>query len=253
MRVNAETLQMRITRLKRLVAECPSPGNVQEEIKEILEVAPHMLKMAEDGLQLNDPLVFNQIHEALREMEIDIEWAVGTVKGEKTVRSIEEGTDTNPDLPATERLNNRLIKFMLAIIDKNAYLKMFKEFGGDVVGNNTYMDPGEETEAFSHWILHDKKIPGESKPVIELFAQKEMDNLPPDEQSLLKAYLKNWPSIFQVININKKKNIYTVKDLLSKRKLKFRDKATSKTLVTGSIFIGRAIPFNIGNVYPNVA
>ncbi len=251
MRVNAETLQIRISKLRQLVAECPAPGNVQEEIKEILEVAPDMLKIAEDGLQLNDPLVFNQVHEGLRKMEIDIEWAVGTVKGVKTVRSIEEGTDTNPDLPAKERLNNRLLKFMLTQIDKDTYLELFEEFGGKIDGDTAYMDPGEETEAFSQWIIHDKKIPGMADVIIKVFAQKEMNNLPSDEQSLLKAYLKDWPSIFQVIKISKKKNIYWVKDLLSDQEFKLRDKASSKTLIKGSIFIGRTIPFNVGDLcYP---
>lgn len=247
MRLNAETLQIRISKLRQLVAECPAPGNVQEEIKEILEVAPHRLKIAEDTLHLNVPLLFNQIHEALKKIEIDIEWAVGTVKGEKTVKSIKQGTDTNPDLPATERLNNRLLKFMLTQIDKDTYLGLFEEFGGKIDGDTAYMDPGEETEAFSQWIIHDKKIPGKADVIIKMFAQKEMNNLSLDEQSLLKAYLKDWPSIFQVTQI--KKNIYRVKDLLSDQEFKLRDKATSKTLIKGSIFIGRVIPFNIGDLY----
>jgi len=250
MRINAETLQIRISKLKQLVAECPAPRNVQEEIKEILEVAPHMLKMAEDSLQLNNPIVCKQIHEALRKMEIDIEWAVGTVKGVKIARSIEEGTDSNLDLPAKERLDNRLLKFMLSQIDKDIYLELFEEFGGKIDGDTAYMDPGEETEAFSQWIIHDKKISGKADVIIKMFAQKEMNNLPSDEQSLLKAYLNDWPSIFQVIKINKNKNIYWVKDLLSDQGFKLRDKITSKTLIKGSIFIGRAIPFNIGdNLY----
>ncbi|MCP3944747.1 MAG: hypothetical protein GY710_25165 [Desulfobacteraceae bacterium] len=246
MRLNAETFQIRISKLRQLIAECPTPGNVQEEIKEILEVTPNMLNAAEDALQLNDLLVFNAIHEALKKIEIDIEWAVGTVKGEKTVRSIEEGTDTNPDLPATKRLNNRLLKFMMTQIDKDTYLGLFKEFGGKIDGDTAYMDPGEETEAFSQWIIHDKKIPGKADVIIKMFAQKEMNNLSLDEQSLLKAYLKDWPSIFQVTQITPQKNIYRVKDLLTGQEIKLRDKATSKTLIKGSIFIGRAIPFNIG-------
>ncbi|MCP4049143.1 MAG: hypothetical protein GY730_00320, partial [bacterium] len=59
MRLNAETFQIRISKLRQLIAECPTPGNVQEEIKEILEVTPNMLNAAEDALQLNDLLVFN--------------------------------------------------------------------------------------------------------------------------------------------------------------------------------------------------
>lgn len=250
MRVNIETLQIKISKLRQLVAECPAPGDVREEIKEILEVAPDMLQIAEDAIQSNDPLVLGHIRESLKKIEIDIEWAVGTVKGERTVQSIKEGTSTSPELPAIERLNNRLMTFMMGIIEQKEYLAMFEEFGGEVEGQTAYMDPGEETEAFSQWLIYDKKMLETTDVIIKRFAQKEMNSLPSDELSLLNAYLKNWPSIFQVVNINKKKNIYTVKDLLSDRQLKFRDKATSKTLVDGSIFIGRAIPFNVGdNLY----
>lgn len=247
MRVNIETLQIKISKLRQLVVGCPAHGNVNEEIKEILEVAPDMLQMAEDAIQSNDPLVLGHIRESLKKIEIDIEWAVGTVKGEKIVQSIKDGTSTSPELLAIDRLNNRLVGFMMAILDQEEYLKMFEEFGGEVEGQTAYMDPGEETEAFSQWLIYDKKMIRTTDVIIKRFAQKEMSSLPSDELSLLNAYLKNWPGIFQVVNINKKKNIYTVKDLLSDRQLKFRDKATSKTLVDGSIFIGRAIPFNVGD------
>lgn len=241
-----EKLQIKISQLRQLVATCPVPGNVRNEIKEILEVAPDMLQIAEDAIQSDDPLVLKHIQESLRKIEIDIEWAVGTVKGKSIARSIKDGTSTSPELPAMDRLTNRLMSFILEMVEQNEYLEMIKEFGGEVDGQTVYMDPGEETEAFSQWLIYDKKMLG-GEVVIERFAQKEMENLPSDEISLLKAVLKNWPSLFQVVNINKKKNIYTVKDLLSDRQLKFRDKSTSKTLVDGSVFIGRAIPFNVGN------
>ena len=64
MRVNNETLQIKISKLRQLVAECPTPGNVREEIKEILKVAPDMLQMAENALQSNNPLVLDHIGEA---------------------------------------------------------------------------------------------------------------------------------------------------------------------------------------------
>lgn len=246
MQVNFEALQIKISKLRQLLAECPAPGNVNEKIKEILEVAPGRLQMAEDAIQSNDPLVLKQIRESLQKIEIDIEWAVGTIKGKKLAQSIKDGTSTNPELPATERLNNRLIGFMMSVLDKEEYLQMFEEFGGEVKDQTAYMDPGEESEAFSQWLIYDKQIPGTTDVIIKQFAQKETNSLPPDELSLLNAYLKNWPSIFQVVKINRKKNIYTVKDLLSDRQLKFRDKATSRTLFDGSIFIGRAIPSNVG-------
>ena len=154
MHVNIETLQIKISKLRQLVAECPAPGDVREEIKEILEVAPDMLQIAEDAIQSNDPLVLGHIRESLKKIEIDIEWAVGTVKGERTVQSIKEGTSTSPELPATERLNNRLMTFMMGIIEQKEYLAMFEEFGGEVEGQTAYMDPGEETEA---WIIVPKR------------------------------------------------------------------------------------------------
>ncbi len=192
MHVNMETLQTKISKLRQLVAECPAPGNVREEIKEILEVAPDMLQIAEDAIQSNDPLVLGHIRESLKKIEIDIEWAVDTVKGEKTAQSSKEGTSTSPELPAIERLNNRLMSFMMVILEQKEYLKMFEEFGGEVNGKTAHMDAGEETEAFSQWLIYDKKMLGITDVIIKRFAQKEMNSLPSDELSLLNAYLKNW-------------------------------------------------------------
>ena len=66
MRVDVATLQMRISRLRQLIAECPAPENVQEEIKQILKKAPHVLQKAEEAVQLNDPLVLNRVYEVLK-------------------------------------------------------------------------------------------------------------------------------------------------------------------------------------------
>jgi len=250
MEVNIDRLQLRILKLRQMLDTSPEYKGDQEEIKQIFNEAPQFLIDAEALLRSNDSTMLKQINDILETVESDIEWAVGAAKGDEIVKRIKDGTETHPDLPARERLLNRLLTFSMTIIDKQIYLELFQEFGGDVDGDRAYMDPGEETEAFSQWLLDDKIVPGQSCVLLELFAQKKMQELPPDEQTLLSGYLKNWPSVFEVTEINKKKNIYTVNDLLSGKKLKFRDKSTVKTLKKNSIFIGRAIPFNVGkNLY----
>lgn len=74
MQVNVETLQMRIDRLKNLIAECPSDIDVPEEIRHILKTAPQMLNDAESALQSNDPMLFEQLHEALEQTEVLVTW-----------------------------------------------------------------------------------------------------------------------------------------------------------------------------------
>ncbi|MDY6896328.1 MAG: hypothetical protein SVO01_13075 [Thermotogota bacterium] len=245
-----EKIQIRLSKLKQILDECPLYEGENEEIKQILNEAPQLLQMAEQAIQSGNPVALEQIGEVLEQAEIDIKWAAGVSKGDQTAQRIREGRTASPDLPARERLLDRLLQFTTTIVDRDTYLELFQEFGGEVDGNRAYMDPGEETEAFSQWLLYDKVIPGQSNVIIYLFADKEMDSLPSDEQALLKGYLKNWPSVFEVADINKKKNIYTVNDLLSGKKLKFRDKASSKLLKPRTIFLARAIPFNMGkNLY----
>ncbi|MBU0992182.1 MAG: hypothetical protein KJ737_06775 [Proteobacteria bacterium] len=250
MEINIDRIQARLLKLRQLLDTCPLYKGAQEEIKQILNQAPQLLMAVEALLRSNDSQVFNQLNDVLTTAETDIEWAVGVAKGDEIVKRIKDGTETHTDLPARERLLNRLLTFSMTFIDKEIYLKLFQEFGGDVDGDRAYMDPGEETEAFSQWLLYDRIIPGQSCVLIKLFAQSKMDELPSDEQALLNGYLKNWPSVFEVIEINRKKNIYTVKDHLSGKHLKFRDKSTSETLKKNAIFIGRAIPFHVGeNLY----
>jgi hypothetical protein len=80
--VNVETLKMRINRLKHLIADCPSGIDAPEEIRHILETSPQVLKDAENALQSNDPMLFEQLHEALERTEVFVTWATATIKGQ---------------------------------------------------------------------------------------------------------------------------------------------------------------------------
>ena len=251
MNINIETLQMRISRLKRMVSECPIPVDEPEEIKHILKTAPKLLQDAEQALRLKDPSVLQQLHEILKVAETNIEWSVGTVNGRVAAESIKPGKGIDPSLPADQRLLNRIMQFLLTKIDGPSYLTLVREFAGEdsVQGNTVYMDPGEESEAFSQWMIHDIKLPGESQRLIDLFAKAEISKLPPDEQNLLKARLADRPSIYKVVKmgrdleIHSKKDTYLVQDLLSPDYvIRIRDKSTSRNLSQGAIFMGRAIP-----------
>lgn len=68
MRITVETLQMQISRLEQLVAECPKPDeNIDLEIKHILQAAPKILQSAEGSIQSGDLLLLEQVHEMLKE------------------------------------------------------------------------------------------------------------------------------------------------------------------------------------------
>ena len=66
MQITVDTLKMQISRLKQLVAECPTPGeNVELEIQHILQTAPKILQDAESSIQSGDQVVLEQVHEML--------------------------------------------------------------------------------------------------------------------------------------------------------------------------------------------
>ncbi|MBU0967120.1 MAG: hypothetical protein KKA54_12165, partial [Proteobacteria bacterium] len=68
---------------------------------------------------------------------------------------------------------------------------LVREFAGEdaVQGDTVYMDPVDEVEAFSQWLIHDIPLPSEKQSVIESFVQEESSNLPADELALLKLQL----------------------------------------------------------------
>jgi hypothetical protein len=132
MNITAETLGMKISRLKSMVAECPVPAlDTPQEIKHILKTTPQMLRDLEVALRLNDARTFGQIHEALLQTETLIEWAVGVVKGQVMGEAIKSGKAADPALPAEQRLLNRITQFLLTKIDGPLYTSLVREFAGE--------------------------------------------------------------------------------------------------------------------------
>jgi len=251
MNIDIRSLHTKISQLKAMVAKAPVHPEAPEEIKHILKAAPLMLQNIEDALRVkgNNPKEFKLLKDMLDQAETFIDWAVGTVTGITTLETIKSGKGTDPSLATDQRLLNRIIKFMTTKIDGPTYLTLVREFAGEdaVQGETVYMDPGEEVEAFSQWMIHDINLPGESQCLIELFAKSESGNLPADELDLLVARLADRPSIYKVVKKEKdqSRGLYLVQDLLAPDfVLRIRDKATSQTLVVGSIFMARAIPID---------
>jgi hypothetical protein len=257
MNITAETLGMKITRLKSMVAECPVPApDTPQEIKHILKTTPQMLRDLEMALHLNDARTFGQMHEALLQTESLIEWAVGVVKGQVMGEAIKSGKAADPSLPAEQRLLNRITQFLLTKIDGPLYTSLVREFAGEdaIQGNTVYLDPGEESESISVWMTHDIKLPGESERVIDAFAKAEAAKLPQDEQDLLKAQQADRPSIYKVRKIGQgqvargKEDTYLVQDLLSPCEvIRIHDKTSSRSLQPGAIFSGRIRPKDASN------
>ncbi len=251
MRIDAETLGMRISRLERMVAETAVPENASEDAKHILRTAPRVLGDIKAVLQAGDPLAAPKLPEVLKQAETWIQWAVGTVNAVVTEKAIKSGKGADPSFSADQRLMNRIMQFALTKIDGPSYLVLIREFAGEdsVQGNTVYMDPGEETEAFSQWFMHDIVLPGESLRLIDSFAKAELGKLLADEQAILRSRLMDRPSIYKVVEFTKdpetgeRLGAYLVQDLLSPGEvLLIRDKSTSRSLDKGAIFIGRAIP-----------
>ena len=143
MRVNVKTLQMRIDRMKNLIAGCPSGIDAPEEIQQILETAPQTLRQAENAIQTSNPAFLEELNETLKRTEVFVTWATATIKGQATAQAIKNGREADADLAADQRLLNRILKFSLTKVDGPTYLQLVKEFAGDdaVDGNTVYMDP----------------------------------------------------------------------------------------------------------------
>ena len=250
MRVNVKTLQVRIDRMKNLIAGCPTGIDAPEEIQQILETAPQTLIQAENAIQTSNPAFLEELNETLKRTEVFVTWATATIKGQATAQAIKTGREADADLAVDQRLLNRILKFLLTKVDGPTYLQLVKEFAGDdaVDGNTVYMDPTGETEAFSQWLVHDICLPGQPKRIIDLFAEKHSAELPDDEKALLKLRQADRPSIYKVIDLSGKHEapgIYLIQDLLSPNdSLRIWDISSSKTLTQGAIVLGRAIPYD---------
>ncbi|ETR69220.1 MAG: hypothetical protein OMM_04076 [Candidatus Magnetoglobus multicellularis str. Araruama] len=243
MRVNVETLTMRIERLKQQLRECPP-----EQAKHIIQTLPQVLSDLENTIRSNNPAIFDQINETLKKTEVMLTWAIGTVKGKITGDAIKAGKETDQSLPTHERLLNRITKFMFTKIDGPTYTSKIQEFAGNeaVKGDKVYMDPIGESEAFSQWILYDICFPGQDQRFIDLFDKEFSDELPDDERDLLKLRQDDRPSVYKVINIgDNAQGIYLVQDLLApNNSFRIWDVSSSKTLKQGSIILGRVIPYD---------
>ena len=125
MQITVDTLHMQISRLKQLVAECPTPGgNIELEIQHVLQTAPKILQNAESSIQSGDQETLDQIHEMLKETGSFIEWAVGSVKGSVSAEKIKQGEGVDTTLPADKRLLDRITRYMLPKINGPKYLSL---------------------------------------------------------------------------------------------------------------------------------
>ena len=80
MQVDPEALRIRINHLKKIITECPAPRqNTSEDIQHIIKTAPYILQDMEDALQADNVVLIEKIYE---DIQTDIEWAVGRLKGE---------------------------------------------------------------------------------------------------------------------------------------------------------------------------
>ena len=250
--VDRDSLKIRIARLKSMIKERPPTPDLPQTIQHILKTAPDSIRDLEITLQsATSPHVLEQINTVLHQMESYIEWAAGEAGGRKIAQNIRAGREPDSGLPPDRRLMERITSFMIGKIDKEVYSSLIRQWGGDdaVQGDIVSLDP-RELDALSQWIIFDVVLPGQSRRLIEMYAQEAINQLPDDERALLTAELNDRPSIYQVakfpvdMKTHKRKPTYIVRDLLASEPLRIRDRATSLSLHQGAIFIGRAIPFN---------
>ena len=244
-----ESLLIKLQNLRQAIDNLPDNFHVlPKQVQHILKTAPQGLSALEDALhQEGHQQNLLKIQETFNQMEVFLQWALGLAGGKSIEDSIKSGKAPDPKLPVQKRLNHRITQFMIEYIDREKYEGLVKEFCGEdaVQGNIIYMDPTRETEAFSQWIMYDKVLPNLSKRLIDLFADKVMSSLYPDEKELLESQLQDRPSIYRVIKLYKdSEGLYLVRDILSREEtfFKIKDLSTSRVLNQGATFIGRAIP-----------
>jgi hypothetical protein len=251
-RSDRDSPRIRIARLKNMIKECPSTPDLPQTIQHILKTALQGIRDLEITLQnATSPHVLEQINAVLSQMESYIEWAAGEAGGRRAAENIRAGRAPDPDKPPDRRFMERITSFVMGKIDKEVYLSLIRQWGGDdaVQGDIVSLDP-RELDALSQWMMFDIVFPGQSRRLIEIYTQEAIDQLPDDERALLTAELNDRPSIYQIAKIpvdmktHKRKSTYIVKDLLTNEPLRIRDRATSLSLHQGAIFIGRAIASN---------
>jgi len=239
MKLDKETFLIRINRLRDRISESPFRDDLPDDVKRILLETPEMLQGIESKL-LDAPIeIFNQLHQLLSQVEASVEWASGEAGGRVMVDNIKAGRIDFSHSPA-KRLHQRQGEFLVNYLGSEPYLDLVREWEGEdaVQGNRVYMDP-RDVDKFIQWGFHDKILPGESRRLIDIFADEIMNNLPEDEKSVLKSWQADRPSIYKVVKLRKVEP-YLVRDLLDRDLiLRIKDHSTSKTLQNHSIFIGR--------------
>lgn len=247
MKLKKPGLLMKIERLKQLVSELSGDfSTLPQEMQYILRTAPQALSDLKFALKRGDKQTLREVHAVLEGIEVIINQAVGMHAGRAMAESIQSGASPDHSLPASRRLNQRMTGFLARHVDRKVFADLVREFCGKeaVQGEEIYMDPRGEMEAFSQWILFDKVLKGFSKRLAEVFAGD--GELPVDERRLLEAHLQDHPSIYRVVKMDKENAIgkYLVEDLLSENGKAFniKDRSTWMSLDKGAIFMGRAFP-----------
>ena len=88
MKITAETVKIRLSRLQRLVAESTIPADTPLDKQWALQMAPQMLRDLKCALLVNNNRSFGQILETMEEMESMIQWAVSADMGETMAEAI---------------------------------------------------------------------------------------------------------------------------------------------------------------------
>jgi len=202
-RVDRDSLRIRIARLKNMIRERPPTPDLPQTIQHILKTAPQGIRDLEITLQNSaSPSVLEQINAVLSQMESYIEWAAGEAGGRRAAENIRAGKAPDPGQPPDRRLMERITSFMIGKIDKEVYASLIRQWGGDdaVQGNIVSLDP-RELDTLSQWMIFDVILSGQSRRLVEIYAQEAIDQLPSDERALLTAELNDRPSIYQVAKI----------------------------------------------------
>jgi len=237
MKISKASLKARITRLRRNLVECPFPGDIPEAAEKILQTAPAILKDLEVALRQGPPGTKRKVHAVLPQIETDVDWAIGMARGGQIAESIRQGKAPDPRITAQRRLNQRFTAFMTGFIQADSFLALVREWAGDDVihGDAVHLDP-PEIDAMSQWIMHDKILPGQSRRLIDMFAEQQLSNLPDDEQDWLHRYIQDRPSIYKVSDIDMGEG-YNIHDILGSSTLKIRDRLSSLSLTEDAIFV----------------
>lgn len=248
-----ERMRVKIEYLRRRLREDTTHPDTPEQARHIIDTAPHALERIERLLLGGDPSAAAQAAALLADVGQYIELAVGTARACETTEAIRDGRHTDPSLPAVDRLMNRLTRFVASRLVQERALALMRELCGDdaVQGTSVCMDMSWETEAFSLWLLHDVVPPGESRRLIDTFAEQEGRDLPDDERSLLQARLRDRPSFYKVVKLPQdrktgaRKATFLVQDLLYPEEvIRITDRSCSRVLRKGVVFIGRASPIS---------